>query len=612
MHLRTTFFLLVLTLLLAAFIAIVERSGRESVEPLKPKLRLLEIEAENVSYCSFARDELFVEFLLSDGQWMIQQPVAARADNGKLNHILFVLGKLPRHEIITAPERQSRALSLEDYGLAKPWARVVLGNAQQRYPLAVGALAPLRDALYVRFEESDEVIVTATNLLEIIPRAVADLRDRRLLPGTSAYIQGLEIKRLGGPRIEIAREGAEWIIQKPLVARADAFKVTHLLEQLFNLPIQQFVAEHMAEPAIYGLSDDEATLQFSLRQDKSADSLKLYFGRLVSGQGDLLYAAFRGTGQVFAVQKSQVENLGMSLSELRDSRLYFLSPAAIVWIRIEEGEKALQLQKDPAGFWQVTAPEQCKADTRRVEDLINRLNTLRIESFLSGTNLAELGLSPPERVIRMATLPLVSANATQNVAAAAVSAKPGAAVAPNGRTLLLSRPMSGREYVHARFEEETEIYQISVAAAATVALDPLAYRDLVALELDPAAITAIVLRKKDVEHSVVREGTGPWRAAASPGAQVNLAAITALLEQITALRVLRFERSELRDLGVYGLKDPRGKLTFSLSGQSGLQKTLLLGETSEDRGVYGMVQGQDSVFVLPKALAEELLQDLTR
>ncbi|MDP2989429.1 MAG: DUF4340 domain-containing protein, partial [Kiritimatiellota bacterium] len=63
---------------------------------------------------------------------------------------------------------------------------------------------------------------------------------------------------------------------------------------------------------------------------------------------------------------------------------------------------------------------------------------------------------------------------------------------------------------------------------------------------------------------------------------------------------------------IYGLKDPRGSLTFILSGQEGIQKTLVLGEASEDLGVYATVQGQEMVFILPKALADQLLQDITR
>ena len=175
----------------------------------------------------------------------------------------------------------------------------------------------------------------------------------------------------------------------------------------------------------------------------------------------------------------------------------------------------------------------------------------------------------------------------------------------------MSRPLPGKEYIYAKFEDEDQIYQLS-AAAVTLALDPIAYRDSVVLALDPMAVIKIMLRKKGVVQAVTREGTGPWVPVAPAVGPVNLAAITTLLEKMATLRAVRFERSERNDLGIYGLKDPRGSLTFILSGQEGIQKTLVLGEASEDLGVYAMVQGQEGVFILPKALADQLLQDITR
>lgn len=612
MHFRTTFFLLILSVLLGAFIAIVEWGGKDESEQGRANLRLLDIEPENVIYWSFSRDSLFVECANEQGQWIIHKPLEARADSIKLNHMLAVMAKLPRGEIVTAAQRESRSLSLDDYGLGNPLARMVLGDAEHRYTLAVGGLSPMKDAVYVQLDNADAVIATSTNLLDIIPRAAADLRDPRLLAGAPAYVKGLAIKRLGGPLVEIIREGTEWIIHKPITARADWFKVSSLLEQLFNLQIQQFVAERMADPAIYGLSDDEMVLQFNIWKDEEKDGIKLCFGNRTNDKGDLIYTAYRGTGSVFAVQKDQIDDLKVGVSDLRDSRLYFMAAPAIAWIRVEEGEKVLQLQKAASGLWQVTEPAQWKADTRIVEDLINRLNALRIEGFLSSTNLLALGLTPPARLIRLAdTVPVLDA-ATQNVAGATAPAIQAAGLLPTGRTLAMSRPLPGKEYIYAKFEDEDQIYQLSVAAAVTLALDPIAYRDNVVLALPPTAVMKIMLRKKDVEQAVTREGTGPWVPVAPSVGPVNPAVITNLLEKMATLRAVRFERSERNDLGIYGLKDPRGSLTFILSGQEGIQKTLVLGEASEDLGVYGMVQGQEAVFILPKALADQLLQDITR
>lgn len=612
MHGRTIFFLLILSVLLGAFIAIVEWGAKDEDERDRPSLRLLDIEPENVTYWSFSRDALFVACANEQGQWLIHKPVEARADSIKLNHMLAVMAKLPRGEIVTAAQRASRALSLDDYGLGKPLARMVLGDADRRYTLAVGGLSPMKDAVYVQVDNSDDVIATATNLLDIIPRAAADLRDPYLLAGAPAYVQGLAIKRLGGPLVEIVREGAEWIIHKPITARADFFKVSSLLEQLFNLQIQQFVAERLVDPAIYGLSDDEAILQFNIWKDEEKNGVKLCFGNRTDEKGNLIYTAYRGAGSVFAVRKDQVDALKVGVGDLRDSRLYFMAASAIAWIRVEEGEKALQLQKTASGLWQVTEPAQWKADTRIVGDLIDRLNALRIEGFLNSTNLPELGLEPPARVIRIADAVPVMNIGTQGVAGAASPAPQPAGILPAGRTLAMSRPLPGKEYIYAKFEDEDQIYQLSVAAAVTLALDPVAYRDSVVLALDPTAVTKIVLRKKDIVQTVTREGTGPWVPAAPSVGPVNLAVITTLLEKMTTLRAARFERSERNDLGIYGLKNPRGSLTFTLSGQEGIQKTLVLGEASEDQGVYATVQGQEVVFIIPKALADQLLQDIIR
>lgn len=612
MHFRTTFFLLILAVLLGAFIAIEEWGGKDESEQDRPNLRLLDIEPENVIYWSFSRDTLFVACANEQGQWMLHKPVEARADSIKLNHMLAVMAKLPRGEIVTAAQRASRSLSLDDYGLGKPLARMVLGDAEHRYTLAVGGLSPMKDAVYVQVDNSDDVIATSTNLLDIIPRTAADLRDPRLLAGAPAFVKGMAVKRLGGPLVEIIREGTEWIIHKPITARADWFKVSSLLEQLFNLQIQQFVAEQIADPAIYGLSDDETILQFNIWKDEEKNGIKLCFGNRTNEKGDLIYAAYRGTGSVFAVQKDQVDALKVSVSDLRDSRLYFMAAPAIAWIRVEEGEKVLQLQKAASGDWQVTEPAQWKADSRIVEDLINRLNALRIEAFLSSTNLLDLGLEPPARVIRMADAVPILGVTTQSVAGVTAPVTQAAGMLPTGRTLAMSRPLPGKEYIYAKFEDEDQIYQLSVAAAVTLALDPIAYRDSVVLALAPTAVTKIVLRKKDVEQAVTREGMGPWVPVAPCVGPVNLAVITTLLEKMATLRAVRFERSERNDLGIYGLKDPRGSLTFSLSGQEGIQKTLVLGEASEDLGIYGMVQGQEAVFILPKTLADQLLQDITR
>ncbi len=599
MQSRTTFFLAILVLSLGAVIAILDRGAPDEAEPAAMP-SLVPLEPEQIQTWSLSRESLYVLCIREQGRWMLRKPVAARADGNTVDRMLAVLTRLPRLETVTAGQLHARSLSLAQYGLDKPQARLTLGDGRASCTLAVGALSALKDSVYVQVDDADAVVATSTNLLGVLPRAASDVRDPRLVPGAPAYVKQMSLKRFGGPLIELVREGSEWIIRKPVLARADWARANGLLDQLFALQVRQFIADRIADPSIYGLSDDEAVLQVHLWQGEDGGAIRLAFGRAANEKGDWIYSSVRGEESVAAVSRTDVDALEVDLGKLRDPRLYFLAPSAVAWIRLEDGEQALQLEKGAGGVWQLTEPVQWKAEPRLAEDLVSRLNSLRIEGFVAGTNLPALGLAPPARVIRAAAAPPTPGEAA-----------PGAAAAAAGRALMLSRPQPGSEHLYAKFEDEDQVYRVS-AAAANLAIDPIVYRDSVALALDPQAVTRITLRKQGREQAVTREAGPAWMPAPPLSGPVDAAAIAAVLELAAALRVVRYERAPSGDLALYGLAEPRAALTFGLSGQTGIQKTVLLGADSEDLGVYGMVQGQDVLWVLGRDAADRLLRDMTR
>ncbi len=336
---------------------------------------------EKIDHISLRHENLALELTRSQGQWMLDAPVKARAaDAGRVNRLLATAENLPRLESISESERQARGVTLADYGLAAPRARIVFGAGGRRTAtLDIGNLAPLKDALYVRFDLQSAIVATATNLLDVIPRALEDLRDRRLVTGNPGAVGRMEIKPAQGPLIKLAREGNEWIIQRPVIARAERQKVVECLNQIHALRIERFVSETMADPVAYGLSDDEASLQVSLWPENTAAGTKINFGKPVAGES-LLYAALADAASVYAVPRAAVEALPAQLTALRDTRLYFMAPEKTAFIAIESGNRLLRLQRTNQ-TWQITAPIQAKADRQSVADLLHRLNTLRIENF---------------------------------------------------------------------------------------------------------------------------------------------------------------------------------------------------------------------------------------
>jgi len=604
MHLRTTFFLLVLTTLILSYVFMHESPDGSVNEGDKKKVKLLDLEPERVAYWSLAGDRGFVECVNEHGQWMINKPFRTRARDARINYMLSVLAALMKGETITGDQRKARALGLADYGLAKPVYRIVIGSPDKRLEMNVGNISPLKDSIYVQINDSDTIVATSTNLLAIIPRELAEIRDNHLISGAPAYVKMLEIKSPMSPLIMLAKEGAEWVLRKPVLARADWLKLSTLLDSIFNAQIDQYVSDSMKDPSLYGLDDDEAIMQIGIWQNEKEKGEYLLFGKKADDKGDLVYVCQRGQGSVYAVKAAIVDSLSITTANIRDSRLFFMAPESFSSIRIEEGNNILQLVRDRASGWQITEPKKWKADDKIVETLISRLNSLRIEMFVPATNLNARLLEKPAKIITVSDAPL-SIPATGPL----IPSTPETQVTT--RSLLLSASAQGKENVFGRFADEDEVYQISASAVTTISLNPMSYRDSVILSFDPAAVTKIVLHKNNMEQVAVRDNAKKWQAGGPGPARLDLKIIDDMLVRASGLRAVRFE-SDSSVAGMYGLQPAARTLTFSLSGKEGINKTLLLGENSEDGGVYAMLQGQEFVFVLDKDVVNLLLRDMFR
>jgi len=608
MRYRTTLLLMLISLVAGAFIWIMERKALPPDMTRGPAKSVLNIEPERINYASFYRDGTFIECVNEYGQWFINKPVRDRADNAMIHRILAIVTMLPKEEIITLPERAARNLTLDDYGLTKPRAWIVLGVGASRRKLSIGGDSPLRDAVYVRLDNGDEIIATSTNMLDSIPERVDAIRDRRLLRGSPSYATRLEIKRRDKPMLQLVLEGSEWVIHKPVIARADWVKVSSVLDSLFAVTIRQFVSDTMADPIAYGVGDDEAILKVGLWQRPEQDGETVLFGKPADVLKEMVYVNRKGSASVYAVDKRHVETLDVAAGDLRDSRLYFMASDKIRFVSVKEGDNVLQLRRLNEGDWEMTRPQQWAADGRVVTDFVNRLNALRIMAFMDGpvTNLQVLGLDEPARVIRVADYVPESGAATQDFEQITLSA------ARRERTLKLSGPRPGQEAIFARFDDDPQVYRMSAASVMTLSVDPLKYRDRIVLTLQSDMIRAITLRKNGVEESVERDSAGAWKPAMPGNREADVAVVEHVLAEVASLGVSRFECSGKRNLAVYGLHADPVSLTFSLTGEGGISKSLLFGSASEDLGVYAMLQGQDVVFVLEEEKVDLLVRNLTR
>jgi hypothetical protein len=142
--------------------------------------------------------------------------------------------------------------------------------------------------------------------------------------------------------------------------------------------------------------------------------------------------------------------------------------------------------------------------------------------------------------------------------------------------------------------------------------DPLAYRVRQVLALDPENVVRITAAREGIKQVVERDTDGKWRVVHPAGREANAEGICDVLVAIANLRATRIESHNPATTAAFGMAEPYATVTFGLSGEEGIQKTLVLGRKAAGGGRYAMVRGQDVVFVLEAELAERLIQRLAR
>ncbi len=637
-HFKTTWRLLLAVLLLGSLAALLEWSP--VARPRKTDPRVLPLPPDGVTAVSIVQPTWRVECEKRKDGWYIKRPVLARADGAAMDRLLSVLASLRREESVSAEERANRKLTLADFGLEEPRARVVLQTVTGPHTLFVGHATPLDQRVYVRVDGEPDVVATAARLVDVLPASVEHLRERRVLAGGVNQVVRMGFQRAGQGFVQVAREGAGWSIQQPVVCRAEGAVVMRLLEALYALRVQQFVCDQPADDlplaartnavadvaglvASCRLAPDEAAARLTVWLEGQTEAQELLVGREVDGDAAACYARLNGTAAIFTLERAVLEAFALGVNDLRDRRVFSLRPQDVRGVALRQGDQRLALERAAEGGWRVCEPTQWAADSVLVGQLVRHLTGWQAERFeeVADAELGARGLVPPAFSVQLMVgesippaAPSEGGGATGGATAPASGAAAVAAVAP--RWLQVGQRLPGTATLAARFEsadartrEPVMILRTNVLTgvlAAAVPVDPLLYRNLQVLAVGREAVTRMALARGAVVQQVERDAAGAWTVREGAGRAVSREAVEGILFVISNLRAVRIECQAPASLASYGLDQPALTLTLGVTGETGIQKTLMVGFKARTDGVFAMVQGQDVVFVLANDVVEAL------
>jgi len=622
MSFKTTFRLFLMVCALALCIWFAERDIESSHSRRENNVRLLEFKSEDVTGMIIERGDLCVNCARQEDSWVLKFPLEARADKGCIEAILSSIEALPREEVITAEERESRELTIADYGLSEPRVRLVVRTSLERHELLVGRQAPVGDNIYVKLALGDEVVSTTDSLLDSLPQTLEELRDRTLVPGEPGRTVRIEVRMADGGFVQLARDGSAWQIRQPIGVPAEGGKIEAMLDALFAAEVEKFVwdppsaSQTEDEPAAvdlqtdapvqtFGLADDEATVRVHVWLSGDQVGSELILGKPVEGEESMVYAKLRGSDSVYAVRDSLVKAFSVSVNEIRTRNVFLIHPSEVRYACLQEGDVKLVLARRTES-WMLTEPVQWPADDELVDTIVSQLCRLRVIEFAdpSPTNAAVLD-SDLVSYIRLLAEEPPPVNDDESTDVELEGATPEGAT-DRGR-LQIGVMDPARETVLAKFENESTFMKLRIAEILAMGLrpsEPLLYRDRTMLMLAPAQVRRIHIRSSEFEEAVVRDAEGNWMAEAPPEGRADVKVIDDILLSAARTRAVWTESHNPADLSVYGLDNPSGSMTFGLTGDGGIQKSVLLGTAAGPVGVYAMVKGQDVVFVLPSGTVD--------
>lgn len=597
MRARTTVFLLLLVIALAAAIVGIERflPSTRALRDMKKgpaqferaKITQIEIDSSGGDGASLAFD---------GSQWWVRRPFNDLADPEKVARLLGELSSIGWIQRVFREDFDDAAWAKT--GLDKPQHQVrLMVGAQKALECHFGASSVMEGAWYVAIlpnvkDEEPAYYLAKTQLPPALKAlAPSDWRDGKLLRLPVGIINNVKLLQAGG-QIELSRAGpkAPWMLVKPLTSRASKERVQELLSTLLTLEIKDAV-EPAASPATTTGAGDLAAqeLKISVSAQDVAQPFEIILKKPAKDATETT-ARVSYRKPVFTVLSKSLADLWGQPNDLRDRMLARVDIDEVAQVKIEtEGNLPVELSKESESWFVKDAGRKVPANGDRVYKLFNALNTHKVVNFTAdtGANLAPYGLDAPFLTVSWAE------GATKPV------------------VLLLGRNAESTEFF-AKYEDEPSVFQIDATLLPSVPPQIIKWKGLGVLRFTQFALRRI---------SISLAANPPWILNYDPTtaqwtAELAGRDMTARIDRAKADRMAselaRFSAqdwsADITD-AIHALQTPALKLVVTL-GEPGTntgptQDTVISFAPThgglESALYFGQVQGSPDVFYISRS-----------
>jgi hypothetical protein len=327
----------------------------------------------------------------TDGSWQVVEPSKAPADETEMTSITSSLASLEVQRVVDA-----NAGDVKQYGLDPARISVAFRSKGQKdlRRVEIGEKTPTGGDLYARIPGEKRVFLVSSFLDSTFNKTPFALRDKTILKIDRQKADGLELVE-GATNIQLAKKGSDWMIAKPLAARADFAAVESSLERVGSAQMVGITEENASSLAKYGLDKPTATITVAMGSSRAT----LLLGKT---ENAVVYAKDASRPMVFTVAPTLKTDIIKPVSDLRRKDLFDARAFTTTHIEFKRGSETIVLDKskdkDEKEIWKNASGKE--VDASNADDLVNRITGLRAGSF---ENQAHASLKSPELVVTVRT-----------------------------------------------------------------------------------------------------------------------------------------------------------------------------------------------------------------
>jgi hypothetical protein len=593
MKLRNTLALLIFALVLGGFVFGLDRCSQSSRERSERSAHIARANPKDIQGFTIQNGDETIRVQADGDDWKMLDPWKDDADISVVDQLLDALQGLQSDDTIADLGKGEKKRSLlKDFGLNKPKLRLRLEGKGMPAEFQFGQDAAVRGRSYLKIRDDDAVFVVNNDLKDIVSRKAEDFRDHRMTPFLTPLIERA-IFRVNGGEIELSKEQDNWVLFRPIKARASNDAVASLLTKINQAQIVEFISGQTKGTAAFGVDASSRAVTLFAGQNK-ADIL---IGNPVPSQPELVYAQLPDRNCLVAVGKEFASLFDLTPNDLRDRKIARLNADLIDRVTIERpGQKDITLGREESR-WYFLSPTRGLANAQSVATLIQTLDEGEIANFVSdtATDLPKYGLDHPE--IRMTFSSYSSENTAEANAGETVLA-----------TVVFGSSAGGMTY--ARLEQEPYIFSVPDKFVHDLASSEIRFRTLDILELRRDELEGVRIEKPGQDAiELVRGPKDKWVIKGRDGRQDD-AKVQSFLDTLASLRASAWVGN---DYPVQNLDSPSVTVKIRyLSGEKDRDAELKLGGTSPEGRHFGISSEQTGVFLLDNEQFDRLNASLTR